>query len=355
LQRPQVLKELENHFLPVRSSYCNDLATCPRYFMLRNRYGLKPVYFQSAALSVGTAYHHCIEGLYRTGSEVGALSFAGDALCSEQEAVRARANEEGLLPDGTPAEYVLTRMDEAQAEAQMMFLLASPSFFGCDFIRKNKWEVLAVEEVLSIQYEGIVQPIVCQPDALLVRPHDGAILIDSHKTTSYDISDLTIIHRFAVQKDIERLCVASYFPQAPAIYHRMNVARKCRLKFPTKTRTTFDQYLQDAADWYKDLQEKDPDNPPFSQVNRLLTGPIMSAELHARLSEVSMASRALAVPDRFPRHDSACLLRGKACEYLPLCGRGVETWPDTLERLFYQEFRDQHIDPVKFDTLPTLS
>jgi hypothetical protein len=283
--------------------------------------------------------------MYLGKSQADALRYAGDQIQTENTRVRDKADDTGLLPDGTPVETIIAETERAFSMAQMMFMISFDKFFAPKWIVDEGWKPLLVETRIDVR-TALPIPIMCKPDALLIRPSDGAIMIVNHKTTSFSVQTLSPTYPFSIQVILESLGTQALFPNAPRYFYLHNVIRKCTLRFPAKKYPTFEDYLEACRQWYIDENEKNPDDPPMAQNLQMLEKGFPGTEVYYRIYEAYRASICNLNPERFFRDSSACFghFHNRACPYLPLCQGELPGWAECISRIYDITFREDEED-----------
>lgn len=330
--------------IPVRSSYASDFISCPRYFMFRNRLGLKMRSQGPNAASVGSLYHLMVEGVMRGQSSEESLRAASQELQAQITAMEEASGDDGLMPDGTPSERLRADFEQAFSVAQVMFMFADQTFLQAPWIKSQGWVTLSVEEPIEITLPKI-GTIRCKPDAVLHRPSDDSLAIVNHKTTGKGTAMLAASYRFCLQPRIERLLVATKYNKNVKFYIH-NIIKRPTLKFPSRNSPTFDAYIENVRQWYADETAKNPQSPPLLQSLIATSGPLLDEELAIQLRLAARSCTARLNPAAFFRVGESC--NGKfgnsSCRYLRLCNEAVQFWPDAIKRDYIQEWREDEED-----------
>jgi len=334
---------------PVRSSYMGDLYTCPRKFMWRVRYGLKVRGWMDPALHTGTFFHEMLRAVL-TGSTIAEATSECDHLCQQCcSQLEAECDRNGMLPSGKPLEDSRQKCVNASALAKMMFELSVHPFLFSKMM--EPYEVLTVEAPIEVKYRGIWAPIRCKPDALLMHRETGDVLVVNHKTTGErNTSTVCRSYPWALQPQLEHLCVRTVFPDAPNFRYLHNIMRKCSLRYPSKNSPTWEAYLENARAWYLKEGERDPANQPMLQSLFLLPSHPMTAELHVQLYEASRACYCDSIDTaKYPKNAASCFAFHKPCPFLSLCESTPGLWPRIIEERFEQVFREDEEDEAAAD------
>lgn len=332
----------------IRSSYVADLNRCPRYFMWRDRWGLKRSGFHASALWLGTFYHEMMASVCRGNAIREAVSETSDLIVVYEQALNEQADENGLLPNGKAVEAILASSQQEFDKAAMMFEVSVERFLFAPFMEAEGWQALLVEVPLQVKLAALPLAIRCKPDVVFIRPDDGALMIADHKTTSKDPRSLAASYSYAIQPRILHLAVKAfqetYATKQGPIYFLHNVIRKPTIKYcpDTKDKEGFEAYVERGRLWYSDQELKEPDNPLLLQSRLTLPDNPMTPELFERLRHTSAASACACVPSQYWRNENACLgpYGNSLCQFYPLCSAPVDEWPQTISRFYVQSFRE---------------
>lgn len=321
---------------PVRVSGIYLCRECPRKFMYRYRLGLTPQVERSFALRVGTLYHRIMAGLVRSYSLEQSMMDASQYLNAEIEGWKSKCDDTMTLPDGSRLDALVADSERAFSLAAVMAAFSERHFFGRVL---DGWELVDCERPIEITPKGFTGSIRCIPDAIY-RKGDDLLIVD-HKTHSGSTPVRAACVSFELQPAVERLCVDTAYHGVSTLFLH-NIIRKTRLRFPAKKYPEWSDYLTAVENDYKDQQAANPDDPPLIQALTALVGPSYPDELRVVLKEATLACNCGIAPERFYRNDRACAGRygNSPCPYLPLCKSGVDQWPDLVQRLYGQRFRE---------------
>lgn len=350
----------------IRSSPIMCLDHCPRKFLYEYKLGIKDRRYESA-LTMGTIVHKVLQSLFLGQSAEEALTVCERILQQTQEKLIGDADASGFLPTGEALEPVLKKVEEDYHKARATGLV----FWKFVPFDKDRYEVLRspdgipmVEMLLECEYPGLSRPIRTPCDLALLDKQDNTIWIVDYKTTSFDPKKRAIPTKMSAQLGIYRLCLQSHldawheaddsFPQYKVAGSMHAVIKKPGIKSGTAVDkknakewgcTLFDAYIRRLVDWYRDLEEKDPKNPPMVLDPNRFGKPLMTRELFGRLKQYCKACHATPNIDHFYRvGESACLQYNKICPYMTLCQSDPAMWPDIVRNRYEVSFREDEED-----------
>jgi len=330
---------------PVRSSPLVVLDSCKRMFLYEYRFGIKPKSLDSA-LTMGSLVHLVLASLFQGSTKEVALAAAEASLTEYKAKLTGWVDRFGFLPNGKDLKSSLVRLDEDYHKAVAM---AFCFWHYCPF-PSHEWEVLKdpdgkpmVEQLLMIE-AGDAYQLRTPCDLVLKNKRTGKIWIADFKTTSFDPMIRSIPTKFSIQLKLYRLVLQMHLNSwgrgevvAGSIHA---LIKKPTIKFCAKD-DSFEAYIQRVITWYKDLQEKEPGNPPLMRDPNTFQGPLIDAELAVRLENYQKFSTTenfdLGV---FYRNDSACLKYNRACPYMQLCNSDPSMWPLIVKDRFQISFRE---------------
>ena len=330
---------------PIRSSSIRAYTECPRKFLFGVRWGLKPNYINSPALTVGNCFHALFEYALKTTTKESAL-IRGAEWCGEEVAkLEDLADVHGLLPDGTQIELQVAKHEQAFSLAQAMFEVSYELFFKSALMVSGGWEVLDVEIPLQVNVRNPSATLRCKPDALLIRPRDGAMCVMDHKTTGKSARSLTHSLTFHPQVWLTHICLKALFPDCPEIHYVHNIIQKPTIKYPSRNNPTYEQYVESCKTWYE-TKGKDPETCAMLQNHILFLNSPWSDEVQKALQLVSSASRGGKDWDNYTRNADACMgpFGSRKCAYFDLCHSHPLEWEQTIKKKFTAVSREDEED-----------
>lgn len=168
----------------VHQSHLSDWWTCPRYYFMKYRLGLRPKMQLPGALDLGQAAHAALEVLYTTGDMVEASVAVNRMMVQKQDSIRAAASDTGQLDR---ADGLCARIEENAAVG----LTLAGLFYNANPLDSNEFRVLKTEfgaEDLTVV--GLDAKIGGRIDALIYSRRFHGLFILDFKTVAAK-TDLT--------------------------------------------------------------------------------------------------------------------------------------------------------------------
>lgn len=333
--------------LPVRSSYLPAFLECPRKFLLKYRCGLHRKGEFAFALRVGTVYHALMAEMVGGETLAEAARTQSHLLQDQIEEWKKMADPDSLLlPSGEPVEKVLAESEKAYSLAKVMAEVSAPAFINNAL---KGWKPLLIEKPIEVRIKGLAERIRCKPDLVLERESDGHLMIVDYKTVSGDTAQHTACYLYDFQLRLERAILRLAYPQKPTKFFLHNVIEKTRLRFPAKKYPTWEDYLQAVRDDYEKKALESPNSPPFLQSLIALVGDPTPPEVVGQLRMAGRACGAVHDPAAFfrsPSPGNTCFgkYNNQPCQFLPLCQKSMQAWPEIIEARFHQHFREDEED-----------
>lgn len=337
----------------IRSSPLMCLDHCPRKFLYEYKLGIKPRRYESA-LTMGSIVHTVLQALFLGETPQEALSVCERILAKEQGRLIDQASADGFLPTGEAVEPALKKIEEDYHKARATGL----AFWQFVPFAKDQYDVLRtpegtpmVEVLLQTEYPGLSRPFRTPCDLALVEKGTTNVWIVDHKTTSFDPKKRAIPTKISAQLAIYRLSLQSHldawheadsenFPQYTVVGSLHAIIKKPGIKFCKKD-ANFEAYIDRLIQWYRDADEKDPENPPLVLDPNRFSKPLMTRELWGRLKQYCKACQASPNIDHFYRvGESACLQYNRVCPFMSLCNSDPAMWPDLIEQRYEISFRE---------------
>lgn len=313
--------------IPVRSTFMNDLDSCPRKALLRHRAELGPKGYRTP-LEVGSLYHSIMAAL-ACGYPVEEVRRRSVNLLLDEEARLYAMTTNSTFADGKAYDDVA---DELQKDYAMALVMALWSWKH-DPIDFTKYKPKRVEETLSatVQVDGREMDVIVQPD-VLYEDSRGRIRWPDHKTTGRKLQNLVA----TMEWDAQRLLTAHVIAK---VYGPDRVGGSIHffIQRPTirlKKDESHDEYMARVDKWYA---EPMPDE--HRRCLRLIDKECVyeGKEFTAKLKEAAIRSRTLPLLHKWPRRRSACFgMFESLCEYHRLCSTDPLTWHTFLPR-FYEK------------------
>ncbi len=323
---------------PLRKSAIQDLYTCSRMYLLRDRLGLVPNEYARAP-SIGSMFHLAIAAYLRGGS----LEEASAAVSAFVDEEVARVTE-GVTanPDDTrDIEEMAASIEDDSSIATAMAAAFWDSYHGV----VEKFRPVAVERKIVVVDPITNAKIAGTVDLLLHDPRHNHYLLVDHKTTSKPPKHYSRGLGFDLQCRMYRYLVSLAFaqdqlpgvPELPVRGMIHNVVQKATIKL--KQRQEIDDYLQEVREWYsatgrhEKRQDTIADSPPIVSVLTAFGGPPLDNELRTVLERSSWSASCAPTLCNFPRDGAVrgvCRnLYNRLCPYLTLC----EAEPREYERI----------------------
>jgi hypothetical protein len=338
----------------IRSSPLSSLDHCPREFLYAYRLGIRPRQYE-AALTMGTIVHKVLQCLFLGQKPEEALEVCERVLQKEQQALLDIVGPDGLLPSGVALEPLLQKVEEDYHKARAMALV----FWQFVPFDPNEYEILrtpegepCVELLLTCRYPGLSRPIITPCDLALVHKTTGFVWIVDHKTTSFDpkkraiptkISAQLALYRLGLQAHLDDWADKGLAEKQTVIGSLHAILRKPTIKYcpKTKDKAGFSAYIERMIQWYKDQDEKDPNNPPLILDPNRFSTKVMPPELWGRLKQFCKASYCSPNVHHFYRvGESGCLQYNRICPYMQLCNSHPAMWPDIIRDRFEISYRE---------------
>lgn len=356
---PEVVKFFKEIRRPlIRSTSLATLDECPRKFLYVNKLGIQPRAYQGA-LTMGTIVHKILECLFLGQTEAEAMSAAQSILAKETQKLVDSTDKAGFLPSGKSLEKVLRGAEEDYHKARTTALV----FWKFVPFDPSEYEVLrtpdgdpVVEMVLEAKYPGLSRSARTPCDLALIRKDTGDVWIVDYKTTSFDprvqaiptkMSPQIALYRLVLQTHLDAWHELEGAPKRRVVGSIHAFIKKPGIKFcpDTRDKAGFSAYVERLVQWYKDLEAKDPSNPPMVLDYNRFGKPLMTAELWGRLKQFCRAAYASPNIDHFYRvGDKVCLKWNKVCPYIHLCNSDPSMWPDLVELKYIISFREDEED-----------
>ena len=339
----------------IRSSPLGCLEHCPRKFLYEYKLGIKPRRYESA-LTMGTIVHKVLEALFTGQKPTDALTVCERLLAKEQQKLIADAGTDGFLSSGEALDPTLKKLEEDYQKARATGLV----FWQFVPFNSEEWEVLKtpdgdpmIEVIMECEYPGLNRPIRCPCDLALLHIPTGEVWIIDYKTTSFDpkkraiptqISAQLKLYRLVLQTHLDSWTEAGLAPKRKVAGSMHAIIKKPGIKFCKKD-ANFEAYIDRLVQWYKDADEKDPENPPLILDPNRFSGPLMTRELWGRLKQYCKAANAQPNIDHFYRAgESACMQYNRICPFMKLCNSCPSMWPSLVEQGYKVEFREDGED-----------
>jgi len=344
---------VEPQYPLIRQSTMSDYQLCPRYFMLKHRFGLRAIRGKrSSALTIGTFVHQLLAGHFMGEPDQRTVERCG--LLIEE---RRQALEQDTSPLVDP-DADLRKMEQELALARTMV----------DCYRElhphnPRYSVLMVEKTLRAHVKGVAAPLEGTVDLVIQDHEKGGVWIPDFKTTNArscpplvraattSFEDQPQHYRILVNEAVEMPVLGSvhiilakpplvfgkedrpyeWYNFTPSRGKNKGVTRKEK-RYLSET-PSYDVYLRRVRDWL--LGEGDyaieavdrQTNPMIAEVwNSFGSTPIISAEYREKLIEMGRASRCNTRLERFPRYKKGCFMYRRVCEYLGLCQTNPRGW-----------------------------
>jgi hypothetical protein len=326
---------------PVRSSQFRTLNECPRKYFYQYRLGLQLKGWRSKALDIGTFYHAILEQSYMGLEPEEAITEASRLLTLIQEDLSDLSDASGYLPDGATLESVSADLEQNFSVARVMYELTAPRFIYGPLLKD--WKPIAVETPIEVNVCNLACPLRVKPDVIVEHREEKRLMIIDHKTTSNTPASTMAGYRWSFQTRTLLYAVRQAFPDHDVDHIVHNVVQKPTIKYPSKRSPTWDAYLENCQTWYKEQELKNPDDPPIQQSLIRFPQEIMDYELWTMITECSRAgSMDCLNASSYYRNSSSCAKWGRLCPYYSLCEASLETWPDIINRLYEQHFREDN-------------
>lgn len=337
---------------PIRSSGIVDADHCLRYYVLKDRMGLRGRRYDSA-LTIGRVYHSMRRLLSEGRDESIALHKAASMLAAWQQAIADDTDARGLHY-GTDATNIIEKSNKDWGIARAMAVWAHRQSHsaGLDPTSAQRYEVIACEQNIEIFYASLKTPIRVRLDALLLDTRTGSLYIGDHKTTSDDPSLVMQAVRFAVQPKLYRLAVECWkqndpdAPQQPLTGFIHDVIKKLGIR--TKIGESMEVFIGRVSTEYAANTKAalaGTEEPKFlrSKVN-FDDKPLMDEEFLLHLRQADRQAYVTPTLARFPRTPNplhTCFTYGKPCEFHTLCSANPARWcAEIIPNHYTQEVRE---------------
>lgn len=388
---------------PLHSTGVRDIGTCERLFYFRDRVGLQLKGTYSPALSIGQAFHKCLELAARGHpAHVRREQLVTDTRSWLSKTCQPLLNGLGLMPDGTPWDKFSNRvMDDLYKAIAMAEIL-----WEMEPLDPERWEVIGSEVgVLARALIGSKKVNLAGRLDLVLRDRStGFLWVADYKTTSSATTDVAGALNFDIQPHLYRLLTMAEYPEERVAGCIHFVLKKCllrhspfgedsitdRTKLPDAIKTkldsgkpltdlqqealtkldaqiehdriyrgdTFSKYLDRVRAWYASAQKAfelstsdAPVAPPVLVSNLRYGRTGLPSDIQQVLRKASHLCKRAPHIDNFPRCCNMYRCHGlggiPACPYLPLCrfDHQRETrWPDLLSDRYHQSHRDMEED-----------
>jgi len=176
----------------IRSSDAGMLND-PFKYMLSRRFGLVPLLWFSEALSIGTWWHLCAEGVYEKDYGVSEFQRRSAARLEEIEALlKLHGVQEDAIVDIIERERKSALKAAACYEATINMPVHIGSMLKHGFgtwLRQHDRRPLARERDLRIEMPDLATNLVARPDMLVYDPKAGGVWIIDYKTTASSAID----------------------------------------------------------------------------------------------------------------------------------------------------------------------
>lgn len=356
---PEVVKFFKEIRRPlIRSTALSTLDECPRKFLYVDKLGIQPRAYRRA-LMMGTIVHKMLECLFLGQSETEATSAAHLLQAKEVNDLVSFADKAGFLPSGESIEKVLKMLEEDYHKARATAIV----FWRAVPFDPSEYEVLrtpdgdpVVEMVLEAKYPGLSRSARTPCDLALIRRNTEDVWIVDFKTTSFDpkiqaiptkMSPQLALYRLVLQTHLDAWAEFKGAPERRVVGSMHAFIKKPGIKYcpNTKDKAGFSAYIERLVQWYKDLEAKDPTNPPMVLDPNRFGKPLMTNELYGRLKQFCKAAYASPNIDHFYRvGDRTCLKYNSVCPYVHLCNSDPAMWPDLIESKYIIKFREDEED-----------
>ena len=338
--------ELECRPVPVRASLMVCYDECPRRFMWRYRYGLRPNYTAlSKAITLGNFFHLFMQ---HGPSHIEKVLQGRDAAIS---ILNGLIDKEGDLTGGIHADITTLQecFDKARLMAEILWSKYPDPPGTVVLGREIEYET---NETSCLHQQNI--PMAGRLD-LIVQYSDDSIWIPDYKTTDFDPQAVVAGYSYSYACRIYRILAVHWLIEKgidPNLLKgfQLNIVRKPSIKFCPKTKdsnkgglfaSSWLAYVDRCYHWYTSsklepytqhtLRFGDSTVWPFDFLMRVLE--------QEKISIIPNPLDGERIMERFyPRRSRSCTdPYGRSCSLDILCNSSPEMWPSHLSG-FHQEF-----------------
>lgn len=342
----------------IRSTPLTVLDECPRKFLYTFKLGIQPKTIQRP-LSLGSFVHLVLKGLFLGASEKEAMDMAEGQYEQHKADLQTWVDKAGFLPDGSDIKGVLEDLYEDFHKAKAMAIC----FWRFRPFDPAKWKILhspdgtpMVERLLELTYDGIKLPIRVPCDLALIHLETNEVWIVDFKTTSFDpklraiptkISPQLALYRLVLQAHLDKWAEEGHEAPRKVAGSMHAILKKPTIKYCPDTKDKkevggFSHYIERVIEWYKEREQKDPNNPPLAlDPNRFRRQVPLSREFYNRLRKYVQWSKMAPNFDKFYRAgESTCLKFNRPCPYLMICNSDPSMWPEIIRSHYEIRFRE---------------
>jgi hypothetical protein len=375
---------------PVHQSFMTDWWTCPRYFLWKNRYGLRLKGQRPTAADVGTFFHKAMEILAKTGGDLVSATNAVAVLYEEKKA----ALEKHFYEIGKP-DLAAIIGDDLDRKADLGLLMAR-IFWKKKPLSEDRFIVLGCETTIETHIDEIKHDAQITIDQLIYCRQSGGLYIHDYKT----MGQLMTIEKWRKGAEYDyqgrwyRLVLSRFYEkngdmpipgtdktvgEVPVLGFLVSAMERPTIRM--KREQSIDEFLQECFDYYEGRADQNPqpkqstkkgepafdeegkpiwivdketgepklyhrwdhtdkqfqwmDRPPMDHIMVRFNEPLFPDELLMIATLTGKAMNAAPTLSNFPRFGrltKACsMMYNKGCPYVKLCSANSYRWQEIID------------------------
>ena len=347
---------------PIRSSAWETFRACPRRFLWKERFGLRPAGEYVTSLRVGDFTHRILTACYAGKTLAEGIGEAlGHHNVALSEILTVAVDRGGMLPGGRDPNAIIQQMS---ADFELAVLIAQTlwTHYPPDL---GEWEI--VPELIEVLIEamapglGLKSRILGRIDVPLRNKVNGDLGFLDFKTCDPKIPTRNRARalRWDLQPQIYRLLRRHADNSLSPVTHVFHVIiqkpnlriaatdRKTSRENPLKFPTPFDAWIERCrTDFYekrfaeaRDLEKLGKPGSPPILISKVRFEP-WSQETTNQLRELDRASTRAPRLDDFYRDRRSCYEYNRPCALLDLCEHHPQTLPGRVKANYIQRFRE---------------